>query len=1298
MPFRNPSHGPAFRRRRSPVSGRRRRRAVLESLEERRLLATFTVVTGNDSGTGVCTAGQCTLRDAIVAANANVGADEIRFAPTITGTIDLDPVAGALEISESASIIGPGDQTLTVHADTATIESRVIDIVAGNIDVDIEGLTLTGGRVLAEAGGAIRFLSAGTLTIRSSTISGNVAANAGGVYSGADGHIEVIDSAVSGNTAAYGGGGALQNVDGNITVTASIIDSNQAYNSGGGIFSQFDGDITITNSEVTNNRVTYPGYQGGGVSSDGGNVTISGSTLTGNTSAGDGGGIYNNDGSVTITDSTINGNVAGYGGGAILNETGTVSVSDSNLQNNRALYGDGGGIASLDGSVTLTRSTISGNQTVNDGGGISVDSSPVVVLNSTLSGNFSAGSGGGIASTNGPVSLTNTTVSGNTADMDGGGVHSVSTAVRIDSSTITRNHAVGGGGGIGMAATNDGESLVLINTIVAQNVAAVAADFAAPGIPASNLSVDFSLIGDPSGTTLTESSQSGGVPVANARGNLIGDGSGSSLDPLLGPLSDNGGPTPTHAPMEGSFAIDAGNASMLPTDAYDVDRNNDTGEPLPIDQRGAVRVVTSALDIGAVELGAIPTVTWDAIADIVFATPLGSTQLDATANTEGSFDYSPPSGTVLDAGDDQMLSATFHPLDSLAFRSVTIVNQIDVAKADPTVSWSDPEPVLSGTQLGVTQLNATADVDGTFLYNPGFGQVLSAGDGQQLAVTFTPNDALNYNVVMPTVSIDVTAAYDYGDAAARYPVTLADDGARHVTGPLRLGLGLDNDMDGQPSATADGDGADDDGVSVIAGVVAGPGNRSSLLVTASHSARLDAWIDFNGDGDWQDAGEQVADNLAVNSGANILPYEVPDDVIPGETVARFRLSSQGDLEPTGEASDGEVEDHLVSILDGAAAPQVTVLLPLSVGTIRLDQDTNGVSAGTVDLFEAPISELGSLTVRGSDEDNTIVIEIADDGAMPGGGLLLDGVQGANTLTLAGTSALIDLTDVAKLSASRFGTVDLTAAGENVVAIDAGAVTRLSPADQTIRVIGGESDRILFADADDWRLTEPLIVAQRFLQVATHTETGQVVQVDLPGLWQNPIESSDINNDGRVTAADALQVINELGRRTFSDAATRELNDPLATTPWPGTYYDQNGDGRASAVDALGVINLLSRVDPGTSEGESVAAFDPLTGQGNPPATAEPGLFQKADQVVATRDGSGGRVDAIDRLHQTSEGRGEVSDGTNIQRPARPLSLELPLGPQPSAGFGADWDGEASLRHGVDRLFADETFVACQPRL
>ena len=168
---------------------------------------------------------------------------------------------------------------------------------------------------------------------------------------------------------------------------------------------------------------------------------------------------------------------------------------------------------------------------------------------------------------------------------------------------------------------------------------------------------------------------------------------------------------------------------------------------------------------------------------------------------------------------------------------------------------------------------------------------------------------------------------DFGDApesgpSPGYPTLLVSNGARHIAdGLLFMGTLEDLEPDGLPDANALGDDLDnlddEDGVTFTSRLVAG--QTAHVDVTASNSGLLDAWIDFNGDGDWADEGEQIFASHALVSGVNSLTFPVPSTatatstLAANKTFARFRISSAGGLSYTGMALDGEVEDYGVEV-------------------------------------------------------------------------------------------------------------------------------------------------------------------------------------------------------------------------------------------------------------------------------------------------------------------------------------------------------------------------------------------------
>ena len=427
---------------------------------------------------------------------------------------------------------------------------------------------------------------------------------------------------------------------------------------------------------------------------------------------------------------TTNANGNAYGGG-ILNE-GVLQIVDSVVSNNVVGAGArsraaGGGIYNS-GDLTILTCSIVNNRVEgatfeNRGGGIAHILGKLTIVNSLMASNSASG-GGGIAAA-GPFNMTNVTVSNNRAGSGAGiSTGNESRKATIVNSTIAFNSSPSGrfdvfrrGGGI----VNSTWSVELINTIVASNIGYDLSGYCT--------SQGFNLIGDTWGSI--------GLSTNDYR----------NVSPGIGPLQDNGGPTLTHALLPGSLAIDNGTS----------DRATAT------DQRGVARPWGYGIDIGAFEYQTRtnPIVIWNNPENIIYGTPLGPTQLNAAAqNTSGTFSYNPPSGTIMPARSNQIITAVFTPSDPFSFYSATNTVLIYVLKADQTISFPTLQPrrvsdapfslvatatsglpvsfsILSGpaslsgntvfpngtpglvtiraSQSGNTNFNAAADVDNSFL-------------------------------------------------------------------------------------------------------------------------------------------------------------------------------------------------------------------------------------------------------------------------------------------------------------------------------------------------------------------------------------------------------------------------------------------------------------------------------------------------------------------------------------------------------------------------------------------------------
>jgi hypothetical protein len=183
---------------------------------------------------------------------------------------------------------------------------------------------------------------------------------------------------------------------------------------------------------------------------------------------------------------------------------------------------------------------------------------------------------------------------------------------------------------------------------------------------------------------------------------------------------------------------------------------------------------------------ATTTLSWANPADITYGTALNSAQLDATASVPGSFSYSPASGTVLGAGNNQALQVTFTPTDSTDYTTASDTVSLNVNQAIPIITWATPAAITYGTALSATQLDATANVAGTFVYSPVSGAVPGVGT-QTLSATFTPTDATDYTKGSATVNLTVTPppligvsafAVQWGADAVTASLQTAADGVR----------------------------------------------------------------------------------------------------------------------------------------------------------------------------------------------------------------------------------------------------------------------------------------------------------------------------------------------------------------------------------------------------------------------------------------------------------------------------------------------------------------------------------------
>ncbi len=305
--------------------------------------------------------------------------------------------------------------------------------------------------------------------------------------------------------------------------------------------------------------------------------------------------------------------------------------------------------------------------------------------------------------------------------------------------------------------------------------------------------------------------------------------------------------------------------------------------------------------------------------------------------------------------------------------------------------------VRDAGEPGVAGVYIYADVDDDGQIDLGEPAAITAADGSYRVVNIpagamairevTPPGwtvtypALGYwgvtilaNKNLPGMNFGNATAVDFGDAPAPYPTLISQGGASAgVLAGFRLGALMDAEPNGLPHAEALGDDLnnvdDEDGVVIPATLYAGTEATLQVTVTAGSSGFLAGWMDFNHDGDWSDVGEQIIVDRVVGNGTHNIAVNVPFDATVGNTFARFRLSLDRGVGPTGHTPAGEVEDYMALVLSNEPVA--------NPDNFEVQQDATNV---TLDVLANDFpSATGVLTITSVTQPARGVVSIASDG-------------------------------------------------------------------------------------------------------------------------------------------------------------------------------------------------------------------------------------------------------------------------------------------------------------------------------
>jgi RHS repeat-associated protein len=449
---------------------------------------------------------QVSLRAAIEEAEALAQLESrtyvIAFDPTLAGVIEVAAL-GTLTISSDMRIEGPGADRVILDGGNSV---RLLS-TGGAANLEISGLTLSGGYATGSHGGAILHGSTGTLTVESMVVTGNSADEYGGGIYTSQGPVHVIDSTLADNWAESGGAiGALASNGAYVAIEDSVLRDNRAVRVdsggyGGGLYvfgtagSSLE-TVTVDNATFDNNTALHGGaiFQstgsasivcsrftentawhataaswGGALYVENSLFTVNSSEFTHNTSK-QGGAIYVSDGVVDLSGSTVARNDATTTGGGVCSVNSSVSVTNSAVNNNTSAV-SAGGIYAVESTLDITDSEISGNESADVGGGVSLSATSLTVTQSEFKHNEAGSHGGGLSTSGGTLHLTGTVFEGNTSAASGGGAYLVGGTLDVAGSTFAENEAANAGGMY--ALVNDDDSLAIADSTFVENYAHV---------------------------------------------------------------------------------------------------------------------------------------------------------------------------------------------------------------------------------------------------------------------------------------------------------------------------------------------------------------------------------------------------------------------------------------------------------------------------------------------------------------------------------------------------------------------------------------------------------------------------------------------------------------------------------------------------------------------------------------------------------------------------------------------------------------------------------------------------------
>ncbi|MCM2371630.1 dockerin type I domain-containing protein [Aporhodopirellula aestuarii] len=1109
--------------------------------------------------------------------------------------------------------------------------------IGGTLDIDDATITSNSATANGGNGGGVMTVN-GTVTIDDTFIGSNASGrDGGGLHASGASDVTVTGGAVQANVAPQEGGG-LWNGAGTLRIDTTTITENTAGSSsnagndqgGGGVFNN-GGTLDIDDATITNNLATANNGNGGGVMTVGGTVTVDGGSIANNDAGRAGGGLENNAGNVTLTGVAVggptvsDGNTASVNGGGLHAQGGTTVINDGSVQNNIAAE-EGGGLWNASGNMTVTGTDIDSNRAngagaQQGGGGAFNESGALRLINVQLTNNIAntgLASGGGAFNHLGEMHVSDSVITGN----DKCGLSYFRPEGSISNNTFANNV---GGNLCPLLGTNGDDTILVTNNAISINADTLLYDDDTLG-PITILSglgndtfniqstdVDNPIIADGGEGTDTFNVSS------DAPTNL------GSLDGILGDINIIGG---SHADLtQASESVTARRAP--PNDSETVVASTFNGDRLFVSDEASVADNTYQLNATTFQRTQVmPTgvITYSTVETLEIETGQGNDTVNISTtviDNQVSIDTNAGADdvTVQTTGADSILRLNTESggdnveIQTTGNRSVVIVDTADQGDFVTILNRGTASGIDVSTGQGAdtvtlggvtappttqTNLQSLIHVSGgsggdVFDVNEVFYETIVELEGDADNDTFNLNaDGADAAGFLGRINDDPINAVGQDDQA-RTRELLIDGGGnaatlRNFTEGINIGAGQ------QATETQVFNQDVGDRINVNAQTATTPldlryvitGQGTGVLATTMPAQSQDTRATI---------GNEVLDSvdvetIQINSGS-------ADDILTISSEIAFGIAGS-DQAIRWDAGGGD-NDRLEI-----------------VGTSNNDRITVGNLTGDATLEPIETDNVEFVRIDGLDGDDQISLQTDANGVLNGGegdDVLLGGTakdalaggpgvdllfgRGGNDVLFSDRNfgsdenfdadgELLDGGDQDNLMPGDICVqrgLDLVRNCE--VLVDGGAIKDVLTwlraqvvADSTISFEGDNEQLQIFGPVKD-----PGIPLFATTEASSLSPTGALPGGGTTGGSEPVVPQRgegeviyDVNRDGRVTALDALRIIN---RMNAQDAAGESTSGSLATSSGLSDE-DVNADGMVSALDALMVINLLNASE---SEGE-----------------------------------------------------------------------------------------------------------------